>query len=438
MIVTEARAVARWAATHGLLRLVLAVRSRQGNADSALLLDQTMIENPFPHYAEMRSSAPLVDGAYCRLAVRHGACSTIVRHEDFGVAIKDELAPPAAQRVLRWTGARGHIGPIEPPSLLAIDGVDHQRVRSLVSRTFTSRAVERLRDYTEQVADDLLTRMAADPGDQVDLVQKFAARLPLTVICSVLGIPSEMHDQVLDWGEGATVALESGLGLRQYLRGERRLATLNDWLLDHLRRIRLSPGEDLLSQLCISVDEDSERLSETELLATALLILVAGFETTVHLLAAGARLLMEAPGQRELLEAEPHLWPNAVDEVLRLESPVQRTVRRAVRTSDVLGVRVEEGEYVVAALGAANRDPDEFSRPDVFDVARPNARLHLAFSGGHHFCLGAALARMEGEVALRALFRHFPRIQPGGRPEFRTARPLRAIQRFPVVLHPHR
>jgi cytochrome P450 len=435
LIASELRAIGRWTATHGLLRLFLAFRSRQGNTDAAILLDSEKIQDPFPHYERMRrDDAPLVDGAYCRVALHYEACSTMVRHADFEVAVKNELAPPLAQKVLRLMGTPDYIGPIDQPSLLSIDGAAHQRVRRLVSKAFTVRAVEKLRVYAEKVADELLTQMADVADDEIDLVQWYAGRLPLTVICAMLGIAPEMYEQILGWGEGATAALEIGLDLRHYLRGERQLAALNTWMLDHLRECRRNPGDNLLSELCGIVD-GTDLLSEQELLAAALVILAAGFETTVHLLAGGAQLLMRHPEQHDRLVSEPALWPNAVDEILRLESPVQRTVRRAVRDSDALGVHVDRGEYFVAILGAANRDPQVFAKPDQFDVARENARQHLTFSGGQHFCLGAALARLEGEVALRALFERFPAIRPARQQfEFRQTRTLRGIKRLPVVL----
>jgi len=299
---------------------------------------------------------------------------------------------------------------------------------------FTVRAVEKLRVYAEKVADELLTQMADHADEEIDLVQWYAGRLPLTVICAMLGVPAEMHEQILSWGEGATAALEIGLDLRHYLRGERQLAALNTWMLDHLRERRRNPGDDLLSELCSLVD-GTDLLAEQELLAAALVILAAGFETTVHLLAGGAQLMMRHPEQHDRLVSEPALWPNAVDEILRLESPVQRTVRRAIRDSDVLGVHSDRGEYFVAILAAANRDPQVFTQPDQFDVARENARQNLTFSGGQHFCLGAALARLEGEVALRALFERFPNIRAAReQAEFRQTRTLRKLKRLPVVL----
>jgi cytochrome P450 len=199
-------------------------------------------------------------------------------------------------------------------------------------------------------------------------------------------------------------------------------------------RLRREPGDDLLSALATMADDDGSGLTETELLATALLVFGAGFETTVNLIGNGAAQLFAAPDQRRLLTEDPSRWPNAVDEVLRIDSPVQRTARRAHRNTTVHGVPVAAGELVVLVLAAANRDPQVFGDPHTFDVTRANARDHVAFSSGIHYCLGAALARMEGEVALRALFERFPDLAPAGRPERRRTLILRGYAAMPVVL----
>ena len=182
------------------------------------------------------------------------------------------------------------------------------------------------------------------------------------------------------------------------------------------------------------MDDDGGGLTETELRATAALVLGAGFETTVNLISNGAALLFAHPDQRRLLVEDPSLWPNAVDEVLRLDPPVQRTARRARRATTVHGVPVAEGEWLIMLLAAANRDPRVFADPHVFDVARPNARDHVTFASGIHFCLGAALARMEGEVALQALFQRFPDLGPTGSGRRRRTVILRGHESLPVVL----
>jgi hypothetical protein len=245
-----------------------------------------------------------------------------------------------------------------------------------------------------------------------------------------------MREQFLAWADGATPSLDMGLDWRTFREVERNLAELDTWFRGHLRRLRRSPGDDLLSALVTAADDDGGALTEQELLATAALVFGAGFETTVNLVSNGAALLFASPDQRRLLAVDPSLWPNAVDEVLRVESPVQRTGRRALRDTTVAGVPVREGDLVILVLAAANRDPLVFPDPHVFDVTRANARDHVAFSSGIHFCLGAALARMEGEVALQALFERFPDLAPAGPSTRRGTVILRGHSTLPVLLGP--
>ncbi|NBP85024.1 MAG: cytochrome P450, partial [Mycobacteriaceae bacterium] len=201
----------------------------------------------------------------------------------------------------------------------------------------------------------------------------------------------------------------------------------------HLAALRESPGDNLMSRL-IEASEDGVRLDQTELRGVAGLVLAAGFETTVNLLGNGIRLLLSHPDQLAELEAEPALWPNAVEEILRLDSPVLLTGRVARTDTEVAGTPVARGEIVIIHLGGANRDPAVFADPHRFDVRRDNAGKHLAFSGGRHFCLGAALARMEGEVGLRSFFDRFPHAQIAGAGVRRDTRVLRGWARLPVRL----
>jgi hypothetical protein len=227
-----------------------------------------------------------------------------------------------------------------------------------------------------------------------------------------------------------------GLDWSTHRSVERNLAELDAWFRGHVRRLRRSPGDDLLSALVAMADVDGSGLTEQELLSTALLVFGAGFETTVNLIGNGAAQLFAHPDQRRLLAEDPSLWPNAVDEVLRVDSPVQRTGRRARRDTTVHGVPVREGDLVLLVLAAANRDPRVFPDPHVFDVTRANARDHVAFSSGIHYCLGAALARMEGEVALQALFERFPDLASAGAGHRRRTVILRGYESLPVVLTP--
>ena len=204
-------------------------------------------------------------------------------------------------------------------------------------------------------------------------------------------------------------------------------------MLGHFEHIRRSPGQDILSAL-VATRDNGDGLTEDELSSIAMLLLAAGFETTVNLIGNGVALLDAHPEQRALLAAEPDRWPGAVDEVLRHDSPVQRTGRVAHRDTEVAGERVRAGQFVVLLIGGANHDPAVFPDPQRFDVTRPNAGDHIAFSSGIHYCLGAGLARMEGEVGLRALYDRFPDLAPAGPPHRRPTRVLRGFDAMPVTL----
>ena len=242
-----------------------------------------------------------------------------------------------------------------------------------------------------------------------------------------------MREQFLSWGNGAAVTLDIGISYQEFRGAERDITAMRAWMLDHFARLRKSPGEDLLSQL-VAVKDETGRLSEDELAATAMLLLGAGFETTVNLIGNGTVQLVGHPEQLERLRAEPSLWPNAVEEVLRYDSPVQRTARFAMAPTRLAGTALSRGQLVVALIGGANRDPAVFEDPHRFDVARANAREHLAFSAGVHYCLGAALARLEGEIGLRTLFDRFPDLALAGSPTRRGTRVLRGYDEIGVRL----
>lgn len=432
----------RWGATHGLLRAAIRRHTRAGNPDARLLLDPAMQADPFPHYETLRAAYPFAAGAFARLTVHHDVATAVLRSDDFGVTHPTAVVPAPAKAALALAGPPRNPGPIEPPSMLAVDAPDHLRYRKLVSRAFTAKRVAALRERTAEVAQELLDEMdraAHDGGDgelTVDLVERYASLLPVTVISEMLGVPTSMRDQFLAWGDGAATSLDMGLTRRAHAAMERNLAALNDWMREHLRHLRREPGDDLLSNIVGQVDDDGAGLSEQELVSTALLVLAAGFETTVNLIGNGTSQLFAHPEQRERLAAEPELWPTAVDEILRFDPPVERTARRAKVDTEVAGVGVPAGALVVTVLAAANRDPRVFTDPGTFDVGRANAKEHLAFSSGPHFCLGAALARMEGEVALRALFERHPRLAPAGPARRRPTRILRGYAELPVRLEP--
>ncbi|HEY2194875.1 MAG TPA: cytochrome P450 [Actinomycetospora sp.] len=425
---------ARWGLSHGLLRTVLASRARAGSADARLLRDPALQAEPWEHYRDLRAHRPFTEGPMGKVTAHHGVATAVLRSDDFGVADRDQVLPAPVLAGLRLIGPRRYAGVDTPPSMLVVDPPDHARYRRLVSRAFTAKAVAALRTRTEEITAELLDDLAdafAREGS-VDLVRSYAALVPVTVIAEMLGVPPEMRATLLSWGDGAAASLDMGLPWRRYARAERALAAFDAWLRVHLRTLRDAPGDDLLSKLVQVADDDGSGLSEQELVATSMLILAAGFETTVNLISNGTVRLFEHTDQRARLAEDPSLWPNAVDEVLRHDSPVQRTARMARRDTEVEGVPVAQREIVVTVLGAANRDPAVFPDPDRFDVARPNAKEHVAFSSGIHYCLGAALARMEGEVALQALFTRFPDLAPAGDGVRRPTIILRGWETLPV------
>jgi hypothetical protein len=336
-------------------------------------------------------------------------------------------------------GGRPVLGPIEPPSMLAVDPPDHTRYRKLVTRAFSARAVAALRSRVEDIAEELLDEITRstpksrpDAGEAtVDLVERYASLLPATVIAEILGAPVAMRRQFLEWGAGAALSLEVGLSYRDFRRAEHDLAALHRWMLNHFAEIRHAPRDDVLSAL-VTAHDDGGQLTLDELSSIAMLLLAAGFETTVNLLGNGAVLLLRHPDQLEVLRAQPKRWAGAVEEILRYESPVQRTGRVALHDTEVAGRRMSAGSLIILLLGGANRDPAVFTDPNRFDVQRPEAGENLAFSSGIHYCIGAALARLEGEVGLQALFRRFPDLSLTGPPHRRPTRVLRGYDMIPV------
>lgn len=422
-----------WFAMHGAVRAVAGFSARRGDPQARLVADPAVRADPVPFYEELQAAGPLVPSRIGFLTADHTVAHDLLRSEEFRVITLGANLPPP----LRWLERRTRddlLHPLRPPSLLAVEPPEHTRYRKTVSSVFTTRAVNALRDRVEDTAGELLTAMSAGPG-VVDIVARYCSQLPVAIISDILGVPDADRPRVLEFGELAAPSLDIGLSWAQYQRVQQGLSGFSRWLAGHLRALRDQPGADLMSQL-IRVADEGALLDETELQATAGLVLAAGFETTVNLLGNGIRLLLNHPDQLAVLAADPSLWPNAVEEILRLESPVQLSARVARTDTEVAGRRVRSGQMVVIYLAAANRDPAVFEDPHRFDVQRPNAGKHLAFSGGRHFCLGAALARTEGEVGLRRFFTHFPQVQLAGLGTRRDTRVLRGWAELPVSLGP--
>ncbi|MER7560637.1 cytochrome P450 [Nocardioides sp. NPDC126508] len=428
----------RWALGHGLPRTAIVRSARKGDLQGDLILS-----GPGSHtfdlvdlFEEFRARGPLYQGGFSLLAVDHEVIKEVLTSNDFvtGFFAPDESGTGLLARAASWS-ASDVFAPLQPPSLLATEPPEHTRYRKLVTRVFTVRAVEKLRARTEEIARELLDDLekeAASGGD-VDLVTRYCGLLPITVISEVLGVPVELRERMLELGKGAALSLDIGLGWRTFREMEASLEEFDTWLRGHLEYLAEHPGDDLLSQL-VALRDDGDRLSERELRAIAGLVFAAGFETTVNLIGNGIALLHDNPAQLEVLRAQPELWSNAADEILRLDPPVLLTGRVARRDSTIAGRTIPRGTIINTVLAAANRDPAVFTDPHTFDVTRENARDHLSFSSGRHFCLGAALARMEGEIGLRLLFERFPDLKLGDDRERHPTRILRGYSHLPAQI----
>ncbi|OZE31107.1 cytochrome [Rhodococcus sp. 05-2254-6] len=425
------REYARWLAAHGVIRFAAKRAAAAGDPQAMLVADPVTRANPTPVYEKLRATAPLVKTRISNITVHHRVAFDLLRSDDFRVTQLGATLPGPLRWIEEHTRS-GALHPILPPSLLSVEPPDHTRYRKLVSSVFTVRAVQKMRDQVQETADALLDELS-DGSPVVDIVDRYCARLPVAVIGRILGVPVEDNQRVLEFGEMAAPSLDIGLSWDQFKQVERGLIGFDAWLSQHIAELRRNPGDDLMSQLIAAKDE-GVGLNDEELRATAGLVLAAGFETTVNLLGSGIQLLLDNPDQLAVLQQDPSHWPTAIDEMLRMESPVQLTARMAKRDVEVEGVTVHEGKLVVLVLAGANRDPLVFEDPDRFDVTRANAGKHLSFSGGRHYCLGAALAKAESEVGLKALFDRFPHLCSAGEGTRRNTRVLHGWATLPIDL----
>ncbi|GAA1749794.1 cytochrome P450 [Aeromicrobium alkaliterrae] len=441
-IIDEAASLTRWGLNHALPSVGIRAGARRGDLQARLILATAggagaPVDGglPLDLFDEVRSKGRLHKGAFSYVTATHSTVKEVLGSPDVRAGIDFGAGGPLGP-VQRWADRSTPIGPLTPPSLLAVEPPEHTRYRKLVTRVFSVKAVRALQERTQTIADQLLDDLAPDARGTVDLVERYCALLPVTVIAEILGVPHEDRSRVLEFGEGAAPSLDLGLPLGRFRSVERSLRAFERWLDDHIAAVRRDPGDDLLSQLVLAQDDDGVELNDVELKATAGLVLAAGFETTVNLLGNGIALLQKHPDQLATLRDQPDLWSQAVDEVLRYDPPVLLTGRTVVADTALGGRDVSAGSVVTTLLAGANRDPEVFADPDRFDVTRTNADQHVSFSSGRHYCLGAALARMEGEVGLRTIFERYPdlTVEPGSRR--RTTRILRGHGTLPTRLEP--
>ncbi len=396
----------------------------QQGLPAELFFSRAFNQDPYTQYAALRDKGPIHP-----IEFPNGVQAfLIVDHECGRAALNDpRLSKNPAHSAVTVRGEEFFGG-----TMLGLDPPDHTRLRGLVAKAFTPRRVEALRPRVQQIADELLDGIAGH--DEADLIDAFAFPLPIIVICELLGVPAADRADFREWTAILTVPIAS-----REMAARRRAAAIafNDYLLGIFAERRRAPGDDLIGAL-LAVRDGAAGLSQSELLNTITLLLVAGHETTVNLIGNGVLALLSAPDQRKLLTDRPELLPGAIEELLRYDGPVERASQRiALEDMEIAGTPVPKGAWVHVSLGAADRDPAAFADPDALDLTRPDNR-HVAFGHGPHYCLGAPLARLEGQVAIGTLLTRFPELALATAPDKlawkQTGSIVRGLVALPVRL----
>ena len=390
--------------------------------------------DPYPFYARLRAEAPV----YRTMLPHKQVAWLVTRYEDvLGILkderfVKDRLSAVSSEEDGKMPWVPGVFKPLAS-NMLDADEPDHTRLRALVRKAFTPRLIEQLRERIQMLCDDLLD--AAQHKGGIELISDYALPVPATVIADLLGVPPEDRRKFHRWSSkivslspGAETSLEG-------LRAIPSVWAFIRYLRKQFEQRRFDPKDDLITAL-VQAEEAGDKLSEDELLAMGFLLLVAGHETTVNLIASGTLALLEHPEQMKMLMHNPSLIKPAVEELLRYTSPVQiATERFAGEDVTIAETRIRRGELVLAVIGSANRDERQFENPDTMDITREPNR-HLAFGKGIHHCLGAPLARMEGQIAIDTLLRRFPKLHLAVTPEslrWRRGLFLRGLEKLPLA-----
>ncbi|MFF3247316.1 cytochrome P450 [Streptomyces sp. NPDC002870] len=392
--------------------------------------------DPGEEARQLRAQGPLVPvelpgGVAAWAATDFATAKAVFCHEDL---TKDPEHWPALQAG-RIPDDWELIVLVRGAAMLHEGGDDHRRLRQLVSSAFNRAPIEALRPRIEEIADELLDALdSPDPGEPVDLRELFAYPLAVRVICKVLGVPdtvvSELRhrfDRLVTPQDGATGEADIRTAVADIYRSLSALIAIK----------RTDPGDDLTTAL-IRARDDGDRLSEQELVETLFLILIAGHETTINSITNTVHALLQNPAMLAVARDadDDRTWAAVVEEGLRFSSPVRHALMRyAVKDTEIAGVRVAEGDPVIASLVAAGRDPSRHENADDFDVTRPTSREHVAFGFGAHYCLGARLAKLETEIALATLFSRYPGLTPASDPDRLCSIPLQGFEALPVYLH---
>jgi cytochrome P450 len=395
--------------------------------------DSATVQCPYPNYRNLREGDPVhrLEDEDVYLVTRYADCEAVLAQPD---VFSNKVGPGLRQHELMGAArAPESAGYRVVRTLLTNDPPSHTRYRRLVAKAFTVRRVAELQPKITSVADELIDRF--EEGS-VDLVRDLAEPLPLVVIADFLGVPRSDLGSFRKWSDDAATVLGGTLSEERSIQCQQSLQELLGYFDQRVGERRLQPSDDFLGLLLEARTEEDQPLKTEEMLAISYVTLVAGNETTVNLLSSLLLLLLRQPGSLERIRADRSLIPKAVEEALRVEAPVQGSVRLARIDTEIGGTPVPKGSRVLIVAGAANHNPAEFPQPDDFDLDRPNSRQHLSFGKGIHFCLGAPLSRLEAAVTLERLVERVDRIElaAGFQPVYADNAVLRSLKALPVHL----
>ncbi|WP_170450587.1 cytochrome P450 [Ruegeria arenilitoris] len=364
------------------------------------------VQNPYPFYRAARDHGDLVywQDYDMPAAMSHAAVQTLLRDRRFGREVPPEMAAKGPDHLAPWLTVEAH-------SLLEAEPPRHTRLRALVLRAFTSRAIGALAPDIEKLCHDLID---AFPDAPFDLLDAYCTQVPVITICRLLGVPESMAPQLLQWSHAMVAMYQASRTRETEDQAAQAAAEFSAFLIDYVSHRRSEPKDDLITRL-ITAEEDGEKLSRDELIATCILLLNAGHEATVHSLGNGVKTLLESGTSPDALS--PGTIDMTVEEILRFDPPLHMFTRYAYEDVEVFGHRFARGDQVALMLGAANRDPDVWTDPDKFDPTR-SIQANTSFGGGLHFCVGAPLARLEMRIALPVLFDRCPGLRLAESPEY--------------------
>jgi cytochrome P450 len=394
------------------------------------LVSREIFYNPHPVYHMLRYAEPVYWSELLNAWL-------LTRYEDVAAAFRDPRLSNQARRAVGASrmpeGMRRRMAPIDKHLalwVLNLDGAEHRRLRNLLNKAFTPATMERMRPHVHDITNELID--AVEGRGEMDFVSEFAYQLPVRVITDMYGVAAQDRPLMSGWSKHISAFFEYGPAKPDVVDNMvRSIGEMTGYLREVVAENRKSPRDNILGEL-IRAEEQGDVLTEEQLLATSLMILYAGHDSTVNLIGTGMLLLLTHPDQAARLKADPALVKTGVHEFLRYESPVMRHDRVATEDFELHGHQIRAGQRVVLVIGAANRDPARFDSPDRLDVGRADANKHLTFGYGPHWCLGGGLACMQAEIALMTVISRLPRISLAGAPEWREHFNFRGLRTLPV------